>query len=175
MKTKILYVVLFCSFSFSVFSQGKIENLKVNWPEEFKWKVANNQEDEKVHFVELIPEKESLDKWTIIGTMMSLKGVKNLSMDVAVNLYYEQTKKEAPDAKLTIIEKNENSNHKWVLFKIEVEKYVDDPNPESQVYYIIQGDSSLYVNLVGIKQKTISKAFEEKWSKVFKSSELIYQ
>lgn len=174
MKKSLVLFVLFFS-ALSLFAQDKIENLKVNWPEEYKWKIGSNQEDETVHFVELVPGNESVEKWTIIGTMMSLKKVTNMPMDKAVELFLAQTKTNAPDAKLTVFEKNETAKNHYVLFKIEVEKYLDDPNPESQVYYIIQGDSSLYVNIVGIKEKKISKSFEEKWIKVFKSSEIVWQ
>lgn len=172
---KSFFAVLFFLSALSIYSQTKIENLKVNWPEEYKWKIGSNQEDETMHMIELVPEKETIDNWTIIGTMMSLKNVTGIPMDKAMNLFFEQTKSEAPDAKLTFIEKNEAGKNHWILFKVEVEKYLDDPNPESQVYYIIQGDSSLYVNLVGIKEKKISKAFETKWSKIFKASEIVFQ
>jgi hypothetical protein len=174
MKKAVFTIVVFLS-ALSIFAQNKIENLKVTWPEEYKWKVGSNQEDETVHFMELVPEKESVENWTIIGTMMSLKNVKDMPMDKAMNLFFDQTKATAPDAKLSIIEKNETAKNPWILFKVEVEKYLDDPNPESQVYYIIQGDSSLYVNSVGIKEKKISRKFEDKWSKIFKSSELVFQ
>lgn len=171
---KVILLLLLVTSSLLI-AQEKIENLKVNWPEEYKWKIANNQENETVHFVELVPGKESLENWSIIGTMMSLKNVRDMRMDKAVDLFYSQTKENAPNAKLTILEKNEQDKYPWILFKIEVEEYLDDIKPESQVYYIIQGDSSLYVNLVGIKEKKISKKFEEKWSKVFKSSEIVFQ
>lgn len=174
MKNTAIALLFFLS-ALSMYAQNKIENLKVTWPEEYKWKVGSNQEDESMHFMELIPEKETLENWTIIGTMMSLKNVTKMPMDKAMEIFYQQTKATAPDAKISVIEKNETGKNHWILFKVEVEKYLDDPNPESQVYYIIQGDSSLYVNLVGIKEKKISKAFEAKWSKIFKASELVYQ
>jgi len=173
-KKQLLVLVLFVS-SLSVFSQNKIENLMVHWPEEYKWKIGTNQEDEIIHFMELVPEKESIENWTIIGTMMSLKNVTGMPMDKAMNFFFDQTKTNAPEAKLTLIEKNETEKNHWVLFKVEVEKYLDDPKPESQLYYIIQGESSLYVNLVGIKEKKISKPFETKWSAIFKGSKIVFQ
>lgn len=169
------YTLLFILSTIAIYSQNKIENLKVNWPEEYKWKIGSDQENESAHFIEVVPGNESIDKWTIIGTMISMKNVTNMPMDKAMDLFYQQTKTNAPEAKVTLIEKNETAKNHWILFKIEVAKYLDDPNPESQVYYIIQGDSSLYVNLVGIKEKKISKDFEEKWSKVFKASEIVIQ
>lgn len=172
---KKLFIILLLSIIIPAIAQQKMENLKVNWPEEYKWKIGNNQEDKTIHFMELIPEKETLENWSIIGTMMSLKNVQKMPMDKAVELFYNQTKKSAPNAKLTVLDKKEQIENPWVLFKVEVDKYLDDPNPESQVYYVIQGNSSLFVNIVGIKQKIISQEFEEKWGKIFKSSELIYQ
>lgn len=171
---KVILLLLLVTSSLLI-AQEKKENLKVNWPEEYKWKVANNQENETVHFVEVVPGKESLENWSIIGTMMSLKNVRDMRMDKAAELFYSQTKENAPEAKLTILEKNEEGKYPWILFKIEVEKYLDDVKPESQVYYITQGESSLYVNLVGVKEKKISNKFAEKWSKIFKSSEIVFQ
>lgn len=161
--------------AFSTKAQEKNENLKVNWPEEYQWKIGNNQENASVHFIELVPEKETIDDWTIIGTMMSLKNVKNMPMDKVVDLFFAQTKQKAPDARLTTIEKQQETKNPWVLFKIEVDKYLSDSKAESQLYYIIQGNSSLYVNIVAIKEKRISEKFADKWCKVFKSSEIVFQ
>ncbi|MGH2665992.1 hypothetical protein [Flavobacterium sp.] len=172
---KIAILLLLILSSASIQAQNKSENLKVIWPEEYKWKVGANQESEASHFTELIPEKETLDNWTIIGTMMSLKNVTNIPMDKAMNLFYSKTKNTAPEAKLTLIEKNEGGKNSWILFKVEAPKYLNGSNPESQVYYIIQGNSSLYVSIVGIKEKTISKSFEEKWGKIFKSSQIVLE
>ena len=161
--------------SFNMFGQNEIENLKVNWPEKYEWKIGSNQETEQVHFIELVPGKESIDNWTIIGTMMSIKGATNVPMDVATNLMFDQTKATAPKAKLTIIEKNETVENHWIIFTIESPRFTDDKTPESQLYYIVQGKSSLYSNFVAIKEKKLSEDFINDWIKVFKSSELVYQ
>lgn len=147
----------------------------VNWPEEFQWKIVTNHETDQMHFIELIPENENVEEWTIIGTMISVKGITGLPMDVAVNMMYEQTKASAPKAKLTVIEKNETDKNHWVIFKIESPNFVNDKNPESQLYYIIQGDSSLYSNFVAKKEKQLSANFVDKWAEIFKTSELVYQ
>ncbi|TGD59767.1 hypothetical protein [Flavobacterium humi] len=172
---KLFFLLMLFFSAAAVQAQSKIENLKVVWPEEYKWKVGSSQENEASHFMELIPEKESLDNWTIIGTMLSLKNVSNIPMDKAMNLFYSKTKNTAPGAKLTLIEKKDGIKNSWILFKVEVEKYLNNSKPESQVYYIVQGDATLYVNIVGVKEKTISKSFEEKWSKIFKSSQLVLE
>ncbi len=156
------------------FGQSKMENLQIIWPEDYKWKIASNQEDQTVHMIELVPGNERLEKWTIMGTMMSYKGAKNVSMHNAMNMMFDQAKLNAPKAKLTLIEKDEKVNSPWIIFKIEAPAFKDDKNPESQLYYIIQGESSLYSNFIAIKEKTLSDRFVQKWKEIFKASQLVY-
>ncbi|TLP80905.1 hypothetical protein [Maribacter sp. ACAM166] len=167
--------ILILFISLNLFSQNKIENLKVNWPEEYEWEIVSNQENEQMHFIELVPKKESIDNWKILGTMISIKGAKNIPIDTYINLTYKQTKQTAPKAVLTVIEKNKTDKNHWALFQIESPRFTNDNNPESQLYYIIQGNSSLYSNFVAVKNKKLSNEFVEKWIKIFKSSELVYQ
>ena len=75
--------------------QGQ-ENLKIVWPEEYKWKIGSNQENETMHMMELIPGKEKIEKWTILGTMISIKGATNVPMDKAMNMMYDQAKHRIP-------------------------------------------------------------------------------
>ena len=172
---KIIFFATFFILTITSFGQSTIENLKIVWPEEYKWKVGSNQEDQTQQMIELIPGNETIDKWTIIGTMMSTKGAKNVPMDVAMNTMFDQAKQNAIKPTLTLIERNDTAKNAWIIFKIEAPKFKNDKNPESQLYYIIQGQSSLYSNFVAIKEKTLSKDFVDKWTKVFKSSELVYQ
>jgi hypothetical protein len=88
---KIFTLLTFCIICTSSFAQRQ-ENLKIVWPEEYKWKVGSNQENESIHMMELIPGNEKIEKWTIMGTMMSLKGAKNVPMDEAMYLMYDQAK-----------------------------------------------------------------------------------
>jgi hypothetical protein len=164
----------------SIFLIGNIslaqnqENLKIFWPEEYKWKIGSNQENESMHILELIAGDEKIEKWSIMGTMMSIKGAKNVPVDKAMNLMYDQAKQNAPKATLTLIEKDEAAKNPWIIFKIESPRFNNDKNPESQLYYIIQGESSLYSNFVAIKEKQLHDDFVNKWVKVFKASELVY-
>jgi len=171
-KKRLLFIVAFVTLTVSAFGQ---EILKIDWPDEYNWKIGSTQEDGKVHMIELIPGNETVDKWTIIGTMMSVKGVKNIPMDNAVKMMFDQAKQNAPKATVTLIEKNESGQNHWVIFKIETPRSNNDKNPESQLYYIIQGEASLYINFVAIKEKTLSKEFVDKWTTIFKNAELVYQ
>jgi hypothetical protein len=167
---RLLFLATFVTLTINSFGQAQ-ENLKIVWPEEYKWKIGSNQEDSTQHMIELIPSDETIDKWTIIGTMLSVKGVQNAAM----NIMFEQTKQSAIKPTLTLIERNDTTKNAWIIFKIETPRFKGDKNPESQLYYIIQGNTSLYMNFVAIKEKSLSNDFVEKWTKVFKSSELLYQ
>lgn len=148
---KIIKILPLLLFSLTVFSQDKIENLKIDWPESYEWEIGSNQENESMHMIELIPKSQSLQNWKIIGTMISIKGATNVPMDVYIDLMYTQMKQNAPKAKLTVLEKDETGKNHWALFIIESPRFNDDKTPESQIYYVIQGNSSLYSNLVAVK------------------------
>jgi hypothetical protein len=67
-------LIFFVAFVTTIaFGQTKNENLKIIWPEEYKWKIGSNQEDNSTHLLEIVPGKESIEKWSMLGMMMSLK------------------------------------------------------------------------------------------------------
>jgi hypothetical protein len=172
MKKKLAGVLVLIGFVVTTQAQEKTENLKITWPEEYRWKIATNQEDEKVHLIELIPYHEKIENWSIMGTMMSFKGVKGVPMNKAMNMMFDLASQQAPKAKITELEKDEKAVHPWILFKIESPRFKSDNHPESQLYYIVQGESSLYANFVAIKEKKISKEFISKWKPVFRAGRL---
>jgi hypothetical protein len=155
-------------------TQTKEENLKIVWCEEYKWKIASNQENKKTHFLEIIPGKDKIENWTMLGTMMSLKNIKITKTEQVVEMYRQSSLNESPKAKLTVLESNDTTKNIWVLFKVETPSFPNDPKPESQLYYAIQGETTLYVNFIALKEKNLSNDFITKWSKVFKASELVY-
>ncbi len=148
------------------------ENLKIAWPAEYKWKIASDQKSGNTRMVELVPGNESMNNWTIIGTMVSMMGSTSVSVEQTMNMTYNQTLKNAPRAKLTMIEKGIRSGSAWILFRIESPKFNNSPTPESQLYYIIQGKKALYSSFVAVKQPSLGVLFVEKWVKVFKNSVL---
>jgi hypothetical protein len=171
----LLFLAFFILTTILSSGQTKIESVKIKWPDEYKWKTGSDQEDKTQRMIEMIPGNETIDHWTIIGTMLVIKGATNVPMDIAMNLMFDQAKQTAINPVLTLLEKNDTAKHAWILFKIESPKFTNDKNPESQLYYIIQGENALYSNFVAIKEKTISKEFADKWVKIFKASELVYQ
>jgi hypothetical protein len=143
------------------------ESLKIAWPGEYKWKIGSDQKSGSTRMVELIPANETLSNWTIIGTMVSLMGSTRVSVTQAMNMTYNQTLKNSPQARLKMIEKGVKAGAPWILFRIESPR-------ESQLYYVIQGRQALYCNFVAIKQPALGVLFIEKWVRVFKSSALAY-
>lgn len=167
---KILAISLFLIITNIVFSQ---ESLKIVWLEKYEWKILSNQEDGNIHMLELIPGKENANNWTMLGQMLSIKGAIDVPMEDAKNMMFEQTKVDSPNARLTVIEKNEDDEYPWILFKIEKPKNKGNKKPESQLWYIKQGKTSLYVNFIAMKKKKLKKDFVRDWSKVFKESEIV--
>jgi len=167
---KMMFFAIFLVISGLAFSQ---ESLKITWTEEYEWKLISNQENENTHIIEIIPGKEEASSWTMLGQMMSIKGTVSVPMEQAQNLMYNQTKLSSPDSKLTFLEKDEDNEYPWILFKIESAHFKDGVNPESQLWYIRQGKTSLYVNFIAVKEKTLEKNFSDHWSAVFKTSEIV--
>lgn len=175
MKKRLVILFVLSILSSVVFCQTKGENLKIDWPDEYQWKVGSDQENDKRHLIELVPGDESIDNWKTLGTMDSFKGVTGVPIATAADMMLGEAKKTAPDAKLTIFEKDEKAKNPWIIFKIEAPGFINDPHPESQLFYVIQGQTALYNNFVAVKKKELSDDFVKKWIKVFKASELIYQ
>ncbi|HWA33140.1 MAG TPA: tetratricopeptide repeat protein [Cyclobacteriaceae bacterium] len=151
------------------------ESLMLNWPESENWKMANSQENAQMAMIELVHSNETLENWTEIGTMTSYKGVKNIPVDKAMNMMYEQAKVNAPKAKLTFLEKNETAEYPWIIFTIEAPEFKNDNTPESQLWYVVQGKTSLYTNFRAIKKATIPLDLKDKWLAFFKTGKVVYK
>ncbi|NOU59652.1 hypothetical protein [Marinifilum caeruleilacunae] len=169
MKKFLLMTILIASTNL-LFSQ---ESLKIDWLDKYEWEILSNQENDNIHVIEIIPGKEEAENWTLLGQMMSIKGAVNVPMDKAKDLMFEQAKATSPKAKLTLIEKNQEDEFPWILFKIENPYFKNDKKPESQLWYIRQGKTSLYVNFIAMKKKKLKDEFVEEWSNVFKASEIV--
>jgi len=166
-------IILLLLLAFPAFSQQK-ESIKIAWPEEYKWKIGSDQKTAQVDVVELIPGKESLEKWTLMGNTMTIKGGQNIPVEAAMNMMFEQAQKNSDNAKLTLVEKSDpNIENPWVLFKIEASSFHNDKNPESQLYYITSGKTALYSNFIAVKESKLKDKFVEKWTAVFKQTTIV--
>lgn len=149
------------------------ESLAFHWPENENWKIGTSQETQQMAMIELIHSNETLENWTEMGTMMSVKGARNVPMDEAMESMYAQTKQNSPKAKLTFIEKDETAEYPWIIFTIESPGFKNDKTPESQLWYIVQGKDALYVSFRAVKQATVPPELKEKWIAFFKAGEIV--
>lgn len=166
-------LILTFSFFLNLSSFSQVEALGIHWPEEYQWKVGNQAEDETQEIIILIPGNESMEKWTIQGTMISMKGTHFDNLDLFYDLVVDQIKAEAIKPKVTIVEKNYSVKNPFILFKLEAKSFKSDPNPESTLFYLIQGDTSLFLTVVSIHEPKLSKTFLNKWKSIFLSSEFL--
>jgi tetratricopeptide (TPR) repeat protein len=149
------------------------ESLMLDWPENENWKIGDDQENSQQHVLDLIHTNETIDKWSELGNMTSIKGVTGVPMDKAMNLMFDQAKLNSSKAKLTFIEKDENAEYPWIIFTIEAPSFKNDKAPESQLWYIVQGKQALYTNFRAIKQASIPADQKVKWIKFFKTGKII--
>jgi tetratricopeptide (TPR) repeat protein len=161
------YIMIYCA------DAGTIESFVLEWPANEKWKLGSNQENDQMHVIEVIHSNETLEKWSEIGTMTTIKNVKNVPMDKAMDLTYQQSKQNAPNAKLTFIEKDETAEYPWITFTIESPEFTNDKTPESQLWYIVQGKNALYTNFRAVKQATIPAELKDKWIAFFKAGKIV--
>lgn len=151
------------------------ESLMLDWPDSEHWKVGDDQENSQQHVIDLIHENETIDKWTELGNMTSVKGVVGIPVKKAMNMMFEQSKKHSTKANLTLIEKDESAEYPWIIFTIECPSFTNDKTPESQLWYIIQGKQGLYTSFRAVKQATIPEDLKIKWTAFFKSGKIVYK
>lgn len=120
---------------------------------------------------EYVPKKETVESWSIIGTTLIFKGRADVPIEAAMNIMFNEAKKKAINPKLTVIDKKVDGDNPWILFKIESEGFTNDKTPESQLFYIIEGEIDLYSNFVAIKKSSLPAEFVDHWTAIFKASQ----
>jgi hypothetical protein len=94
-------------------------------------------------------------------------------MDKAMNMMFDQAKQNSPKAKLTFLEKDESVEYPWIIFTIESPSFKDDKRPESQLWYVVQGKTSLFTNFRAVKQSIIPADLKNKWIEFFKTGKVV--
>ncbi|OCX52626.1 hypothetical protein BEL04_14355 [Mucilaginibacter sp. PPCGB 2223] len=155
--------------------QKRNESIMLDWPDSEGWKVGGDQENEQEHVIDLVRNNETVDKWTELGNMTTIKVIKNLPIDKAMDFMFDQAKQHSPKAKLTFIEKDERAENPWIIFTIESPGFKDNKTPESQLWYIVQGKQALYTNFRAVKQASIPDALKTKWIAFFKTAKIVYK
>lgn len=169
------FIIALLLIASSSLGQSKKENLKVFWPEEYKWKTIINTDDSTASFVQIIPENESTSNWTIAVTIRITKNAVAPNLDLIIKAYTESALKESSKAKVTVVERNDSTKHFWVLLKTETTDFPNDPIPESDFWFIQQGSQNHFAVFVAIREKEFSQVFIDKWTKIFKLSKIVYE
>lgn len=148
------------------------ENIILNWTSQENWKIGSDQKNSKIRIIDFIRLSETLENWTELGHMTSVERQKDATVAEIMNLTFEEVKQQAPKAKLTLIEKDENSECPWIIFTIESPRFKNDKTPESQLWYILIGKQRMYTNFRAIRMTEISNVQKENWIKFFKNIKL---
>lgn len=151
------------------------ESLMLDWPDSEGWKIGDNQENEQMHVIDVVRNNETVGKWTELGNMTTIKVIKSMPVEKAMDMMFDQAKRQSPKAKLTFMEKDEQAENPWIIFTIESPGFKNDKTPESQLWYIIQGKQALYTNFRAVKQASIPDDLKTKWIAFFKTSKLVYK
>ena len=164
MKKIIPFISLLLAISFQANSQtNKSELVKINWPKQDNWRIADQQKSDSQTMIELLKGKETFDNFSEIGTTYIFRGSMYVPVVDKIDELYNRVKKNAPSAKMTMIEKDEKSNCPWYIYKIE------SPT-ESQIWYAVQGKTEIYVSFWATRNAEIKSELQDKWVKIFKSS-----
>jgi hypothetical protein len=165
--TSLLFFLLFLSLS--SISQRKAEHIVISWPGEYNWKIVQQANDENKQTSMIIPGDESPQTASIFGSLKAFRGVKYTNLEEIIDSYRARLDS---GTTLTLIEKQQSAKYPWVLFKVETPVTNKYPEPESDLYYVVQGKFGLYENFVGIKAATLNSEFVKKWTAVFMTSKI---
>lgn len=159
-----------------LFGQSVHESLNIPWPKEYNWKIISEEIDSLASTLKMIPGNENIETNTIVGNISIVKNNFHVSdIDQVIDQFRKSALQQSSNAKFKVLEKKENTKNFWTIFKAETSSFPNDPNPESQLWFIIQGDSTLYINFVAVRQSKLNKEFIVKWTQVFKNSQLVYE
>ena len=169
-KIIFVFVVLFGQM---FFGQEKEELLEINFPEEYDWKVETNIENDIVRVIQLVPEKESREDWSILLSYVYFKNLEKYNVELLKNIAIESYKKDAPKGRVTILGESKKGERAWALYKIENSEFLEKKHQGALLSYILHGDKNIHTLAVEIKEKSLSEEFVKKWSKVFKEGRLV--
>ena len=169
MKKNFKIIILFLALSFQLptFSQtnGKSDFVKIDWPKDEKWHIADQQKSASQTMIELLKGSETFDNFSEIATTYIFRESMYIPIKDKIEELYNRIKKTAPSAKKTMIEKDEKSNCPWYIYKVE------SPT-ESQVWFAVQGKNEIHVSFWATKSNEIKSELQDKWVNIFKSSKI---
>ena len=140
----LLFIALFFFIHSIVFAQTTNERLEINWPIKDRWKLYADNKDSLNHILEYAPQNATLMLWDTIIYVQAIKNIVAPNLDHVISSYSKGALKVCPQATFTVLEKDETSKNFWVIYKVEAPNYPNDPIPESQLCFIVQGDNTFF-------------------------------
>lgn len=172
--TFLFFILLLPFFTTAQTNAPQKESLVLDWPKNEHWIMGDDQENSRQHIIDLIHEGETVDKWTELANMTTVKGIRGIPIDTAMIIMFSSAKVTAPDAKLTFIKRGEMQECGWIIFSIESPHFDQDTTAESQLWLVVQGKQALYTNFVAVKAPALTEEFKTKWSTFFQKARLVY-
>jgi hypothetical protein len=166
----ILFTFFFTANAGYLQAQRPAERVETEWPEEYNWQVAGRLNSGNKQTIYIIPGNETPGTASIIGSIVAFKGLRYSSINEIIIHYKQQLDS---GSTLTLVTMQDSARPLWVIFKVETPATTKYPEPESDLYYVIQGEYALFEDHVAIKQPNLSQEFINKWSKIFKNSRLV--
>ena len=178
MKKAVFVFVLLC-FQM-LFGQEKRLALEINWPKEYEWEVVDKLDKDSIYVRKIIPKGENEKNPSIICQALAVKPPDIYKVDFTIKKLKglpEELIEELPPIKTTVLEKKEENDGFWELFKIENRYHYDYRQDIFQIYselvYIRQKGDIIYRIYVLVKENSLSEEFVKKWSKIFKEGKLV--
>lgn len=97
-----------------------------------------------------------------------LQGGSRLPLEISMNMVFMQVKSNLPKSKLFFIDKEEMGKYPWIVFVIELSDFKAKDKKEKHLWYIIQGEKSLYANSMTLNKTVLISDLKYKWGNLFK-------
>ena len=155
------YIERYCS------GPGALE-LEARWPDPKGWKVIRRNETERQKRIELVPKGEGAKDWKHLGNLTALKFVQGIPMDTARYLLTKQTDGRCKDVQSRTLEKRDQGQESYIFFVLNCKSHINTQQPETQLWYVEQGQRHLYAYFVAVRKKRMSREEREKWMEFFR-------
>lgn len=152
---------------------SKNEMFGLNFPPDEKWGVADRQETDNELMLVFLRQGEDLKKWQQMVNMMQMKGLTTnaqFTLDSVKKIFVNIALKKAPESTVKSLQAGSIEGRDYIMFVVESPYFENDKNPESQLYFILQGKNDIYACSRSIKSKSIPKSILDSWVSFFKST-----
>ncbi|MEC5146800.1 hypothetical protein [Chitinophaga sp. 212800010-3] len=160
----------------STFKTGKAikhERLKIILPGNKPWNKIMDSEADNLSTRQYLPPGETIDHWTMLLHEMTMENARINDINLAIQNFSNAAAGQSPQAKITILGKENIPGRRWALFKIETPEFPGGKAPESQLFYVIQGKQSFHAAFIAKHEKTLSPAFVKTWGELLRKGRIV--